>query len=70
VPHREDERRQGELVSTWLKKMAVVLVLLGLLSVMLPLAWRMLEPALPILFLTGVAIAILIRIFKKPGDGW
>jgi len=56
-------------VNAWLKKMAVVLVLLGVLTVVLPLAWTMLKPALPVLLLTAVVVAILVRVLKKP-DGW
>jgi uncharacterized membrane protein len=54
-------------VNPWLKKAAIVMVLLGFLSVMLPLAWAMLRPALPVLFLTVCALYILVRIFKPPG---
>lgn len=61
--------RAKQAVNSWLKKMAVALVLLGFLSVMIPLAWALLRPAVPILFLTGCAIYVLVRIFKRPG-GW
>jgi|BarGraIncu01121A_1022015.scaffolds.fasta_scaffold44857_2 hypothetical protein len=56
-------------MNAWLKKMAVALVVLGFLSVMLPVALARLLPALPSVFLTVCAIVILVRIFKKPG-GW
>ena len=57
-------------MSSWLKKIAAALVLLGFLTVMLPLAWSLLQPALPVLFLTAAAIVILVRLFKKSGGEW
>lgn len=54
-------------MNAWLKKAAIDCVLLGFLSVMVPLAWAMLRPAVPILFLTGCALYILVRIIKPPG---
>jgi hypothetical protein len=56
-------------VSTWLKKLALALVLLGFLDVMARLAWAMLKPAAPILLLAAVALVVLLRIFKRP-EGW
>ncbi len=57
-------------MSTWLKKIAVALVLLGFLSVVLPLALTKLLPALPYVFMAAAAIAILVRIFSRSGGGW
>ena len=57
-------------MSSWLKKIAAALALLGFLTVMLPLAWSLLQPALPVLLLTATAIVILVRLFKKSGGEW
>lgn len=56
-------------MNAWLRKAALVLILLGFLDVMVPLAWQLIRPAATILLLTAGALLLLIRIFKLPG-GW
>lgn len=56
-------------MNAWFKKAALVLMLLGFLDVMVPLAWQLLRPAATIMLLTAGAILLLIRILKPPG-GW
>ncbi len=43
-------------MNSWLKKAGLALVLLGFLSIMVPLAVRVLLPATPILATTAVAL--------------
>ena len=54
----------GGAINAWLKKAALVVVLLGFLSVALPLAVRQMLPALPILLATAVAVWLLVRLLK------
>jgi multisubunit Na+/H+ antiporter MnhF subunit len=56
-------------MSNWFKRAALVLVLLGFLDVMVPLAWQLVRPAATILLLTGAALLALIRLLKRP-SGW
>lgn len=51
-------------MSAWLKRVALIVVLLAFLSVALPVAARELLPALPILLATGVALWLLVRLIK------
>jgi hypothetical protein len=56
-------------MSAWFKKAALVLILLGFLDVMVPLAWQAIRPAAAILLLTGGALLLLIRVLRPP-NGW
>jgi hypothetical protein len=56
-------------MNIWFKKAALVLILLGFLDVMVPLAWQAIRPAATVLLLTGGGLLLLIRLFKRP-TGW
>jgi hypothetical protein len=53
-----------DIVERWLKKAALVLVVLAFLSVALPIAVKSIVPALPILLAVGVAVWLLARLLK------